>query len=196
MVDPQAPGSRPGSPRSGAATRERIRLAARERFARDGFERTTIRQVAGDAGVDPALVMRYFGSKPQLFADAAQLDIRLPRLADVPRDRLGVVLARHFLDRWEADDTLQAILRAATTHPEAAERMRDIFAGQLLPVARELSTDPGEAATRAALAASQVLGVALTRYVLRFPAIARLGHDELVAWIAPTLQRYLTGDLD
>lgn len=194
MVDPQPSGPAPGGSRSGAATRERIRLAARERFAREGFERTTIRQVAGDAGVDPALVMRYFGSKPQLFAAAAQLDIRLPPLAEVPRDRLGMVLARHFLERWEADDTLQAILRAAVTHPEAAARMRDIFAEQLLPVAREIAADPREAATRAALAASQVLGVAFTRYVLRFPAVADLDHDELVAWIAPTLQRYLAGD--
>ncbi|WP_448810829.1 TetR/AcrR family transcriptional regulator [Agromyces bauzanensis] len=190
MSEPQVS----GSPRSGAATRERIRLAARERFARDGFERTTIRQVAGDAGVDPALVMRYFGSKPQLFAAAAQLDIRLPRIADLPRGRLGEIVSRHFVDRWEADDTLQAILRAAVTHPEAAARMREVFAEQLLPLAREITDDDREAATRAGLAASQVLGVALTRYVLRFPAITELGHDELVAWIAPTLQRYLAGD--
>ena len=192
MADP----TRADHPRSASATRERIRLAARERFARDGFERTTIRQVAAVAGVDPALVMRYFGSKPRLFAAAAELDIRMPRLAEVPREHLGEALARHFVHRWESDDTLQAILRAAATHPEAAERMREVFAEQLLPVARELGTDRSEAATRAALAASQVLGMALTRYVLRFPAIVELGHDDLVAWIAPTLQRYLTGDRD
>lgn len=75
--------------------------AARERFATEGYERATVRAIAADAGIDPAMVMRYFGSKERLFAAAAEFDLRLPDLAAVPADEIGAVLVGHFLDRWE-----------------------------------------------------------------------------------------------
>ncbi|HEY1970386.1 MAG TPA: TetR family transcriptional regulator [Pseudonocardia sp.] len=180
-------------PRRSDATKEAIRTAARERFASDGYERATIRSIAADAGIDPAMVMRYFGTKERLFAVAAAVDLRLPGLGAVPRECLGVTLAAHFLDRWEGDDTLVALLRAALTHPTAAERTREMFAGQVQARVAEIVADPGEAAVRAGLIATQVLGAALCRYVLAVPPVVAMPAADLVAWLGGTLQRYLTG---
>src|SRR5438128_288264 len=99
--------------RRGDATRTRILDAARRRFGSDGFERATIRAIAADAGVDPKLVMRYFGNKEGLFAAAADFDLRLPDVAELPPDGIGAALVSHFLARWEHDHSLQALLRAA-----------------------------------------------------------------------------------
>jgi AcrR family transcriptional regulator len=172
--------------------REAILGAARARFATDGYDRATVRAIAADAGVDPSMVMRYFGSKRQLFALTAEFDLRLPDLTATPREQVGHVLAAHLLDRWEADDGLQILLRTATTDDDAAQRMQAIFAGQLAPQIATLTGDPATAATRAGLAATQALGVALCRYVLRLPPVVAMTPAEIVTWIAPTLQRYLT----
>jgi AcrR family transcriptional regulator len=177
-------------------TRSAILAAARERFAADGYDRATIRAIAADANIDPSMVMRYYGSKERLFAAAAEFDLRLPDLTAVPRRRVGRVLVEHFLDRWERDEALQVLLRAATTNRSAVERMRTIFAGQLLPVVTELQPPliaPAEIGQRAGLAASQILGLALCRYVLRFPPVVAMDRSTLVDWVAPTIQRYLAG---
>ncbi|HYQ67732.1 TetR family transcriptional regulator [Actinophytocola sp.] len=173
------------------ATKDAILAAARERFAHDGYDRATIRAIARDADIDPAMVMRYFGSKEKLFATAAEFELRLPDLAEVPPEALGRRIAAHAVDRWDRDETLMALLRAAVTNPAAAERMREIFAAQLGPAVAKVA--PDEAATRAGLVATQVLGLVLSRYVLGLPPIAAMDRDELVDWLAPTLQRYLTG---
>jgi hypothetical protein len=99
---------------------------------------------------------------------------------------------RHFLHLWEENDVLTALLRAGVTNAAGAERMQGIFRDQIVPVARRVCPDPEQVPARAALVASQVLGLALTRYVLRFPSAAALSPEEVVAWLAPTLQRYLT----
>jgi AcrR family transcriptional regulator len=179
-------------PRRSDATRAAILAAARERFAADGYERATIRAIAADARIDPAMVMRYYGSKERLFAAAADFDLRLPALGTGDRDQVGTVLVHHFLNRWDGDETLTALLRAAATNEAAAERMRDIFATQLGPVVARLCADPSEAPLRAGLLATQALGFALCRYVLRLPPVAAMSRDEAVAWFAPTVQRYLT----
>ncbi|MGK5675924.1 TetR family transcriptional regulator [Micromonospora sp. URMC 106] len=183
-------------PRRSDATRAAILRAARERFAADGYDRATIRAIAADARIDPSMVMRYYGSKEGLFAAAAEFDLRLPELTGVPAGRLGELLVRHFVDRWEGDETMVALLRTAATNPAAAERMRDIFAGQLAAAAARVAPDPAEAPRRAGLVASQMLGLALTRYVLRLPPMVDADPAELVAWIAPTVQRYLRGTPD
>ncbi|MFG3604074.1 TetR/AcrR family transcriptional regulator [Micromonospora chersina] len=175
------------------ATRAAILRAARERFAADGYERATIRAIAAEARIDPSMVMRYYGSKEGLFAAAAEFDLRLPDLAAVPPDRLGETLVRHFLRRWEGDETLAALLRAASTNPGAAERMRLLFADQLAAAVAGFGADPASTARRAGLVASQTLGLAFTRYIVRLPPVVEMTPDELVAWVAPTLQRYLTG---
>ncbi|MBJ6638717.1 TetR/AcrR family transcriptional regulator [Streptomyces sp. DHE7-1] len=174
------------------ATRTAILAAARERFAADGYERATIRAIAKDARIDPSMVMRYFGSKEGLFAAAVALDLRLPDLGPVPRDEAGRTLVTHFLGLWEENEELTAVLRVGATNQAGAERMQGIFRDQLLPVARQVCPDPEQVPARAALCAAQLLGLALTRYVLRLPPAVALTREELVAWLGPTVQRYLT----
>lgn len=176
------------------ATRAAILAAARARFATDGYERATIRAVAADADIDPSLVMRYFGTKEGLFAAASTFDVRLPEIDLDGAEPAGTQLARHLLHRWEEDDVLIALLRVAVTNPAGVERVQEVFATQIVPTVRAVTPDPARAQTRAALIASQVLGLALTRYVLRLPAVVALSAEELVAWLGPTLQRYLVQD--
>lgn len=174
-----------------SVTKQAILLAARERFAADGYDRATIRAIASDARIDPAMVIRYFGTKEKLFAAAAEFELRLPALDGVPRDRIGERLVEHFVQRWEGDESLLALLRAAVTHDIAAERMRDIFATQVGTLVARLVDDPSSAPVRAGLISSQILGLALCRYALRLPPVADLTADQVVAWLGPTVQRYL-----
>jgi AcrR family transcriptional regulator len=173
-------------------TKAVILAAARERFAESGYEAATIRGIAADANIDPSMVMRYFGNKEQLFAAAAQFDLRFPDLSGVEPDELGHALVSHFLALWEGDEALTVLLRSATTNAEAAQRMKDIFAAQLLPVIAKFV--PDEAARRAGLIATQVLGMALCRFVLRLPPVVAMSADELHHWLGPTLQRYATAE--
>ncbi|REK85681.1 TetR/AcrR family transcriptional regulator [Streptomyces inhibens] len=189
-----APDADPARPRRSAATRAAILAAARDRFAADGYERATIRAIAKDARIDPSMVMRYYGNKEGLFAAASEIDLRAPDLSRVPREELGARLVRHFLERWECDETLTAMMRVGVTNEAGAERMRGVFAEQMGPVLAAVSPVPEEAPTRAALIASQILGMALCRYVLHLPPAVGLSHDEVVAWLAPTVQRYLTAE--
>ena len=185
-----------GRPRRSDATRGAILLAARTRFASDGYDRATIRAIAADARIDPSMVMRYFGSKAQLFAAAVDPDLRLPDLSSVPRRRLGMVLVAHFLDRWEgdpSDDSLLMLLRSAATDEVARERMRHTFTSQLMPVLAAITGDPDEVAQRSGLVASQLLGLALTRHILRLPPVVAMDRDSLIEQVGPTIQRYLTG---
>jgi AcrR family transcriptional regulator len=151
--------------------------------------------VAAAAGIDPALVIRYFGNKEGLFAAAAEFDLRLPDFSDVPRSALGEALISHFIDRWEEDETLIALLRAASTNEAAAQRMQALFATQMAPVVMGLTGLPrAQAAARAGLVSSQVLGLALCRYVLALPPVVALKRAEMVERVGATLQAYLVGD--
>jgi AcrR family transcriptional regulator len=186
------------SPRRSEETRKRILRAARQRFMREGYERTTIRAVAADAAIDASMVMRYYGSKEGLFAAATAFDLRLPDLRAIAPEERGAALVRHFFARWEGDaddDALRVLLRAAVTNEQAAERMRAIFKGQLVPTMAAVCPAT-EAQERAGLIATQMLGLAYCRYVLRLPPIADLAVERLVARIGPTIQRYLSGPLD
>ncbi|MGA8115455.1 MAG: TetR family transcriptional regulator [Actinocatenispora sp.] len=183
----------PAGPRRADVTRAAILAAARSRFATDGYERATIRAIAADAGIDPALVMRHYGNKEKLFAAAAEFDLRLPDLSTVPADEYGEVVIGHFLRRWEEDETFVALLRAAATNEAARERLTTVLTGQVVPAAAAVCPTPEEAPRHAGLLATQMLGLALCRYVLRLPPIATMPADEVIRWIAPTAQRYLTG---
>jgi AcrR family transcriptional regulator len=178
-------------PRRSDQTRAAILMAARERFAADGYDRATIRAIAADADIDPAMVMRYYGNKEKLFAAAAEFDLRLPDLSEIPRDEWGTALIRHILVRWEEDETLMALLRAGVTNPVAAERMRTIFAAQVGPALFKVSDDPASVPMRAGLLATQVLGFALCRYILKLPPVVDLPVEEAVRRIGATLQSYL-----
>jgi AcrR family transcriptional regulator len=183
-------------PRRSDLTRAKIIRAAKARFASDGYQRATIRAIAADADIDPSMVMRYYGTKARLFAAAVDIDLRLPDLTAIPRRRLGEALVAHFLARWEgdpADDALLILLRSAATDDAAAERMRAIFRRQLAPAVNRVVANPAEATRRAGLIATQMLGLALCRHILRLPPVAALGADTIVAAVGPTVQRYLTG---
>ncbi|MEV8534396.1 TetR family transcriptional regulator [Streptomyces sp. NPDC051211] len=216
--------------RSSDRTKASILRAARERFAAQGYERTTIRAVAADAAIDPSMVMRYFGSKQRLFdavlatgeagpsgqpaaagglrgagrpaaagaANAAPaVDLLLPDLAGVSAGELAAALVGHFLDRWEgdpADDALLVLLRSAVTNEQAAARMRETFAAQVAP-ALAAALGPERAARCAGLVASQLLGLALTRYLLRLPAVTTLDRAALTAAYAPALAAVLNAEL-
>lgn len=185
-----------GGPRS-ERTREAILRAARLHFAAQGYDGATIRAIAAEAGIDPAMVMRYYGSKAGLFASASAIDLHLPDLRGVDRARLGEVIVRHFLTRWEgdlADDALIFMFRTAVTNAAAAARLQTIFTEQAArPIAIALN-DP-DPTRRAALVGTQLLGVALCRYILHLEPIASLGTEMLIADLAPTVQRYLTEPL-
>jgi AcrR family transcriptional regulator len=187
--------SEKAAPRRSDATKAAILAAAREHFAASGYQAATIRAIAAAAGIDPAMVMRYFGNKERLFAAAAEFDLRLPDLTKLPRNAVAAALVEHFLDRWEGDETLTALLRTAVTNQAVAERMQGIFATQVAPMIARLSGEPrGVAAARAGLVATQILGLALCRYVLELPPVVALKRAEIVRRVAPTIQAYLYGD--
>jgi AcrR family transcriptional regulator len=179
-------------PSRSASTKAAILAAAREQFAAHGYQAATIRAIAAGAGIDPALVMRYFGNKEKLFAAAAEFDLRMPDLTQLPRSTVGRALAEHFLDRWEGDETLMALLRAAVTNPVVAERMQSIFASQVVPMVSKLRGEPRSAvAQRAGLVSTQALGLALCRYVLKLPPVVALKRAEIVRRVGATFQSYL-----
>lgn len=179
-------------PRRSDATRAAILAAAREQFAASGYQAATIRSIAAVAGIDPALVMRYYGNKEGLFAAAAEFDLRLPDLGALPRRQVGAALVGHFLDRWEGDETLMALLRAAVTTEAARERMQAIFATQVAPQVIALSGLPRtDALARAGLISSQILGLALCRYVLKLPPVVKLPRSEVVRRVGAVVQGYL-----
>ncbi|WP_172122259.1 MULTISPECIES: TetR family transcriptional regulator [unclassified Devosia] len=181
--------------RNSEATQERLLDAARRHFAVNGFERTTVRDIAAEAGVNVALISRYFGGKDELFARAVAIDLALPDLSGVPKAEIGRHLIEHFFKRWEgreADDLLRVLVRTAATNSRAAEKILAILHGQILPLVARLAGEKG-AQHRASLIATQILGLAYCRYVLN------LGDDQLdpaqaVAAIGATLQRYLFED--
>ncbi|MEZ0095765.1 TetR family transcriptional regulator [Streptacidiphilus sp. EB129] len=182
----------PAPPKRSDRTKAAIMRAARERFAAYGYERTTIRSIAADAQVDPSMVMRYFGSKERLFDAALAIDLCLPDLSAVGADELAEVLVRHFLDRWEgdpADDALLVLLRSAVTNERAAHRVHEIFADQIATAL--VGTPDPAAADRAALVCTLLLGLALTRYLLRLPAVAGLSPDAVTTALAPAVRAIL-----
>jgi AcrR family transcriptional regulator len=180
-----------GGPRS-EGTRRAILGAARATFAARGYEQTTIRAVAARAGVDASMVMRYFRSKAGLFTAAVTMDLQVPNLRSAPAGRLGELMVRHFISRWEdpvRDDELIVLLRTAVTSETVAEQLRDVLSQLITGPIAALGDE--QAAERGALVAAQLLGLALCRYILRLEPLASLPADEVVAAVAPSVQRYL-----
>jgi AcrR family transcriptional regulator len=177
-------------PRNASQTRADILSAARRRFGAEGYERTTLRAVASDVGVDAALVIRYFGSKQDLFAAAADFTIELPDLSGVDPDEVAGILLPRFFAVWE-DETFLALLRAAMTSPVAAEALRRVFAEQVAP--KLITATPDHPIQRIGLMGAFVIGLATTRYVLVNPPIASLSREELSRWAAPVIRQLLVG---
>jgi AcrR family transcriptional regulator len=178
-------------PRNASQTRADILSAARSRFAAEGYERTTLRAVAADVGVDAALVIRYFGSKQDLFAAAVDFSIELPDLSDVDPDEVAGMLLPRFFAVWEEDETFVALLRAAMTSQVAADTLRRVFAQQVAP--KLITATPDHPIQRIGLMGAFVIGIATTRYVLVNPPIANLSRDELSQWAAPVIRQLLVG---
>ncbi|MGZ4606351.1 MAG: TetR/AcrR family transcriptional regulator [Blastococcus sp.] len=197
-----APGRRQGRRPGNPDTRDAVLAAARAAFGERGFDGATIRGIATAAGVDPALVHHYFGSKDQLFlaaveapADPADL---LPTVLAAPRDQLGAAVVRMMLLVWEgpARPAGLALLRSAVSNEWTAKLLREFLVSQVLrKVVSTLGFDPDVRAARASLVASQLVGLVMARYVLRLEPLASASPEWLVASIGPTVQRYLTGDV-
>ena len=179
--------------RTSQDTKAAILAAARERFGAAGFQAATIRAIAADAGIDPSMVMRYFGSKDQLFAAAAEFDLKFPDFTELDRADVGGALVSHFLQRWEgAEDgeALVILLRSSATNAAAARRMQQIFSTQLQPLVESL-VPASESVWRGGLIATQILGLAWCRFVLRLPPVVTMTRAEIVDSVGPTIQRYL-----
>jgi AcrR family transcriptional regulator len=196
VTAPRRTGRRPGD--SGA--REAILREARQSFGSAGFSGTTIRGVARAAGVDPALVHHYFGSKGELFAASLELPfdptVVVPALLAQGMDGLGERLVRTFLGIWDAtpgQGPLLALIRSAASDERAAGSLRDFLTGVVIgPLARAAGVEGAE--LRASMAASQVVGLAMARYVIRLEPLASASVDELAPLVGATLDRYLRAE--
>ena len=194
-----ARGSRGGRRPGESGTRAAIAAAARRQFATLGFDRTSMRQVAIEAGVDPALVSHFHGTKQQLFLDVIELpfepDEVLPAVLEGPRDELGTRIATFVLGVLETQDGRQRVvglIRAASAEPEAARLIRELLTRELmLPLARAAGTSDPE--YRAGLAMSQVVGLVVARYIVGIEPLASAPVDQVVRDVARTIQTHLTG---
>jgi AcrR family transcriptional regulator len=173
--------------------------AARESFADKGFAATSIRAVARQAGVDAALVHHYFDSKDELFIEAMAIPVDPRRIAaqiiDGPRDEIGRRIATVFLGVWESPDgqqRMKALFRSVVTSDEVARMMREGITQMIIqPVSRVL--DVPDAQLRVGLVATQLVGVAIVRYLVGLEPVASLDIETLIDRLAPVLQLHLTG---
>ncbi|WP_241385172.1 TetR/AcrR family transcriptional regulator [Rhodococcus sp. CH91] len=191
------PGRRPGT--SGA--RDRILACARESFAANGFDRTTMRAVAAAAEVDAALVHHYFGNKTRLFTEAIALpvdprDVLAPVYTASDED-LGRALATALLGVWDSEhrDAAVAMFRAQIAAGDSGLIRTFLLEVALEPMLDRIDRPAGTGRLRAELVATQMTGIMLVRYILGFEPLASLSSEQLVDIVAPTLQRYLTGEL-
>jgi AcrR family transcriptional regulator len=191
-------GRRPGA----SGTRDAILEAARREFGQHGYDRATIRGVARGAGVDPALVHYFFGTKAELFAAAMELPVNPAELAQTllagEPERIGERLIATFLSVWDHGDNRDVfigLLRSAVTDEQAATLLREFATRELFGrVAAALGTP--DAQLRANLVFSQIFGLAVARYILRIQPLASTPGELVAAAVGPTVQRYITGDLD
>jgi AcrR family transcriptional regulator len=198
-------GRRPGNP----DTRARIVEVARAAFLRDGFNGTSVRRVAADAEVDPALVYHYFPDKSDLFVETMQLPADPRRIAHKARYEGGELthanfdgerVVEGFLAQWEPDGdgkgspSFIAMVQAMAASPEAADAMREFLLDRLR-VAPLPGEDEAQQARRHCLVTSQLVGLGWARYVMRFEPIASAPRAEVAKWVGPTLDRYARGEL-
>src|SRR6478752_3035876 len=179
----------------------RILAAARDEFAQNGSAGTTIRAVARAADVDPALVYHYFGSKEGLLDAATNPPQRwlenIAKTWTTPVPELGAALLRLMLGAWadeEIGPVLRSVLQTAAHEPSTREKLRRVVEASLMGVS-QLGVDEGDRTVRSGLVASQIMGLAMMRYIWKIEPVASMSDDELVAAIAPNLQHYIEGDI-
>jgi len=183
----------------GSTAREDVLRAARSEFAEHGYAGTTIRAVATTAGVDPALIHYFFGTKDGLFAAAMALpanpaELLSEALAGGP-EAVGERLVRRALELWDAPTTrspLLALIRSASSHAAAAT-LRGFVEDEMVPRLAAVASEP-DPSLRASLAGSTLAGLIVARYVLGVEPLASARREEVTTWVGPTLQRYLTGN--
>jgi AcrR family transcriptional regulator len=192
---------RPGRPAGNSDTRERILTSARELFAINGIDRTSIRAVAKAAGVDAALVHHYYGTKEQLFTAAVHLPIDpmqvIAPMRETPVEELGLKLPSLLLPLWDSElgAGLIATLRSLISGDEvglARSFLQEIIGGE---IGSRVDDPPGTGKIRTQFVASQLMGVVMARYIIKVEPFASLPTEQIAQTIAPNLQRYLTGDL-
>lgn len=191
-------GRRRGSP----DTRQSILDAARRLFAEKGFDATTVRAIAAEAGVDPAMIHHYFGTKEELFRQTLQFPLSpkelIPQLVAGGREDVGRRLVAAFVQIWDSPvgNAGAALVRSAMSSDWTIRLLREFLITQLLRrIVHEVGLDPAEARLRMSLVASQMAGLALIRYIIKLEPLASLPADEVVALVGPNVQRYITGDL-
>jgi AcrR family transcriptional regulator len=192
---------RPGRPPGTSDTRERILASARELFARNGIDKTSIRSIAASAGVDAALVHHYFGTKQQLFTAAIRIPIDpmqvIGPLRNTPVDELGVTLPSLLLPLWDSQlgSGIIATMRSLLAGSDVGlirTFLQEVITAEIGP---RVDDPPGSGAIRIQFVASQLVGVVMARYILELEPFTSLPVDQIAATIGPNLQRYLTGDL-
>jgi AcrR family transcriptional regulator len=209
---PGGRGRRAGGRRAGeSGTREAIAEAARTQFADFGYHGATIRGIAAVAQVDPALVHHYYGTKEALFAAAMRIpvipsEVLTAALSSPAADGqgFGAHLVRTALTLWESagiKETFVGLLRSAVTSDQASVMLREFMSDSILSTIARFTghdgqTNPAEAEYRAAMVATQMIGLALARLVLGLPAVTGASIDELAATVGPSVERYLSGDID
>ncbi len=192
---------RPGRPPGNSGASDRILHSARELFSRNGFDKTSIRAIAADAGIDGALVHHYYGTKQQLFAAAIEIPIDpmqvITPLRETPVDQMGTVLPSILLPLWDSElgkgfiATLRSLLAGADVSL-VRSFLQEIITAE---IGARVDDPPGSGAMRVQFVASQLVGVVMVRYILELQPFAGLAPEVIAETIAPNLQRYLTGDL-
>lgn len=200
--DPTDTAKRRGRRPAGQQTRAALLEAARTVFAESGYDAATVRAIASRAGVDAAMVNHWFGSKQGLFGQAVlELPFEPAELVETvttgPADELGQRIVGTFVTRWDGagGEVFTALIRSVTTNDDALNAMRDILVNDLLNRITTIVC-PDRPELRASLCATQIIGVGMARYAAGLEPVASADVDTLVTTIAPTLQRYLTGDID
>ena len=190
-------GRRQGEP----VSRDAVLAAAKQRFASEGFEKTTLRAIAQDANVDPSMVLYLFGSKEALFRESLRLildpEALVAALTGGDDPDIGTRMVRTYLRIWETPDSaasMRAMLQSATSNSDAHDAFRGFVQDYVLTAVSGVLGGDEHAKLRAMLAASQLVGTAMLRYIIEVPPLATLSADEVVALIAPTVTRYLTAD--
>ncbi len=194
-------GRRQGEP----VSKDIVLSAAKTRFARDGYEKTTLRAIADEARVDPSMVLYLFGSKEQLFRESLRLiidpDVLVAALTGGDGDEadVGTRMVRTYLGIWEAPETastMRAMLASATSNPDALAAFRGFMQNYVLTAVSGVFGGDEQARLRAMLAATSLVGTAMLRYLMAVPPLSDLSAEEVVRLVAPTVTRYLTADAD
>ncbi|OHT77511.1 TetR family transcriptional regulator [Mycobacteroides chelonae] len=196
-MTPKRPGRRPGT----SSARDDILASARKLFSVNGIDKTSMRSIASDAGVDPALIHHYFGTKLDLFREVVQLPVDpqvvLQPLWDIPVEELGIAIPRLIIPFWDSElgANVLALFRSALSG--ADDGLVRVFFREVLVniIAERVDSPAGSGALRAEFAITQMAGILVARYIMEVEPLASLTSEEIALTVGPNIQRYLTGEL-